>query len=114
MLPSKTQRLTREQIAAAVGNNPRAIKLFESLLGDVSDTLPADIQSALAAAVAADASAAAAQASADAAAVAAAAAQQSADLAQSLVMTTRDYAATVDKLRRDLEGLQSLALQLAT
>ena len=37
---TKTQRLTREQIAAAVGNNPRLIKLLENLLSDVADTLP--------------------------------------------------------------------------
>lgn len=35
-----TQRLTREQIAAIVGNNPRAVKLFENLLADVSATIP--------------------------------------------------------------------------
>lgn len=44
MLPSKTQRLTREQIAAALGGNPRAIKLFESLLSDVADALPTELQ----------------------------------------------------------------------
>ena len=37
---TRTQALTRDQIAAIVGNNPRAIKLLESLLSDVSQTLP--------------------------------------------------------------------------
>lgn len=35
-----TQKLTREQIAAIVGNNPRAIKLFENLIQDVATTIP--------------------------------------------------------------------------
>ena len=43
MASVRTQKLTREQIAAVVGNNPRAIKLFESLVLDVSETLPASI-----------------------------------------------------------------------
>lgn len=33
-------RLTRDQIAAAVGNNPRVIRLFEQLLQQVGDGLP--------------------------------------------------------------------------
>lgn len=43
MLPSRTQRITREQIAAAVSGNPRLIKLFELLLSDVGDQLPAEL-----------------------------------------------------------------------
>jgi hypothetical protein len=39
----RTQKLTREQIAQIFGNNPRAIKLFENLLADVSSTLPEQI-----------------------------------------------------------------------
>jgi ubiquinone biosynthesis protein UbiJ len=39
-ISTKTQRLTREQLAAAVGNNPRLIRLLENLLSDVADTLP--------------------------------------------------------------------------
>lgn len=35
-----TQKLTREQIAAIIGPNPRAIKAFELLLDDVVNTLP--------------------------------------------------------------------------
>jgi hypothetical protein len=35
-----TQKITREQIAAIVGKNPRAVKLLENLLADVSTTLP--------------------------------------------------------------------------
>ena len=41
-----TQKLTREQIAAIVGNNPRAIKLFENLVADVAVTLPFNIDQA--------------------------------------------------------------------
>lgn len=37
---TKTQALTRDQIAAIVGNNPRAIKLLENLLVDVAETIP--------------------------------------------------------------------------
>ena len=37
---TRTKKLTREQIAAIVGNNPRAVKLFETLTEDVSATLP--------------------------------------------------------------------------
>ena len=39
----RTKKLTREQIAAVVGNNPRAIKLFELLVDDVSTAIPAAI-----------------------------------------------------------------------
>jgi hypothetical protein len=39
-ISTRTQRLTREQIAELVGNNPRAIRLFENLLADVAGTLP--------------------------------------------------------------------------
>jgi hypothetical protein len=39
-IATKTQALTRDQIAAIVGNNPRAIKLMENLLTDVAATLP--------------------------------------------------------------------------
>lgn len=35
-----TRAITREQIAAAVGNNPRAIRLIEQLVGDVTQTIP--------------------------------------------------------------------------
>lgn len=35
-----TRPLTREQIAAAVGNNPRAIRLIEQLVTDVTGTIP--------------------------------------------------------------------------
>ena len=40
MASSFTSKLTRDQIAAIVGNNPRAIKLFEDLAKDVGVTLP--------------------------------------------------------------------------
>ena len=40
MVDVLTQRLTREQIAAVVGNNPRVIKLFENLVSDVTSALP--------------------------------------------------------------------------
>ena len=39
-IQTRTQALTRDQIAAIVGNNPRAIKLLEQLLQDVSKRLP--------------------------------------------------------------------------
>lgn len=99
---TNSQRLTREQIALVVGNNPRAIKLLESLVGDVSNTLPSWIDISLAAAQAAqDAAvlaanaAAAAQASADSANATATALKQptyvtlsaSADLANERVLT---------------------------
>lgn len=35
-----TRPITREQIAAAVGNNPRAIRLIEQLIADVTQTIP--------------------------------------------------------------------------
>ena len=41
----RTQRITRDQIAAAVGNNPRFIKLIELLTQDLSSALPAAIAS---------------------------------------------------------------------
>lgn len=44
---ARTQRLTREQIAVIVGNNPRAIKQFESMVGDVVETLPDAIDAAV-------------------------------------------------------------------
>jgi len=70
-----TQKLTREQIAAMVGKNPRAIKLWENLLGDVSKALPVAIDANQIATEAA-------QATADAATLDAAAAQSTADGAQ--------------------------------
>ena len=39
-IATKTQALTRDQIALIVGNNPRAIKLLENLTADVAATLP--------------------------------------------------------------------------
>lgn len=42
----RTLKLTREQIAAMVGKNPRAIQLIEALALDVSITLPAAIEEA--------------------------------------------------------------------
>ena len=35
--------ITRDQLAAALGNNPRAIRLIESLMLAVRDTLPASM-----------------------------------------------------------------------
>lgn len=39
----RTRKLTREQIADFIGANPRAIKLIEALVQDVSETLPNSI-----------------------------------------------------------------------
>ena len=39
----KTKRVTRAQIAEAVGNNPRLIKLLESLVQDATETFPTAI-----------------------------------------------------------------------
>ena len=36
----KTRKITREQIVAAVGNNPRLVKLIESLAHDVTVSIP--------------------------------------------------------------------------
>lgn len=68
----KTQRITRDQIAAVFGGNTRAIRLFEALLADVSGTLPDATAEAAA-------SAALANQAAEDAAIAAAQAQLTAD-----------------------------------
>lgn len=39
----KTRKMTREQIAAMVNNNPRAIRAWEAMVEDVSETLPNEI-----------------------------------------------------------------------
>ena len=44
---TSTKKLTREQIAAIVGNNPRAIRMFELLVADVAETLPQAIDEVL-------------------------------------------------------------------
>ena len=44
VINTSTQRLTREQIAGIVGRNPRAIKLLENLLTDVTGTIPESIE----------------------------------------------------------------------
>lgn len=43
VLATETQKMTREQIAAIVGGNPRAIALIESLIRDVAVTIPAAV-----------------------------------------------------------------------
>jgi hypothetical protein len=43
MVSSTTQRITRDQLAQLFGGNTRAIRLFETLVQDVSQTLPAAI-----------------------------------------------------------------------
>lgn len=40
---ANTPKITRDQLAAALGGNARAIRLFESLVQEVSVTLPAAI-----------------------------------------------------------------------
>jgi hypothetical protein len=98
----KTQKLTREQIASALGGNPRAIKLFESLLSDVGVTLPDATQQAIDTADAAKIEADAAQVLATTAAATASAAQAAAAAAQ----------ATATAAQADIDATQ--AQQLVT
>jgi len=79
---TKSQKLTREQIAAMVGKNPRAIKLWENLLSDVQTTLPDAAASAQTTADNAATAAGAAQTTANNAQTAAGNAQTSANSAQ--------------------------------
>ncbi len=95
-----TQKLTRDQIAAIFGNNPRAIKLFELLVQDVSTTIPDamdEVQySALFSLHGADGSKQAAQH-----------AQQVAIEMQSLLTATTRAQADLAALRKEVEMLRS-------
>jgi hypothetical protein len=62
----KTRSITRDQITALVGNNPRAVRLMEALTSDVGVTLPDAIADVVAVAAEARAAALAAQTVADA------------------------------------------------
>lgn len=84
--PTRTQKLTREQIALAIGNNPRAIRLFELLLDDVSDTIPIEIQ-----AVADDA---------------AQALQEASDINQSLAAQVSELLSKVTELQATIDGMK--------
>lgn len=46
MADIRTRKVTRAQIAASVGDNPRLIRLIEALTSDVGETLPSDVQAA--------------------------------------------------------------------
>lgn len=82
LVVTATQRLTREQVSAFVGGNPRAIRLIELLTQDVGSTLPAAATANAAAAESAGIAASAAQSTASAALTNAATAQGAADAAQ--------------------------------
>lgn len=99
---TKTQRLTREQVAGIVGDNSRAIKVFENLTQDVADTLPdaiAQIEQAAQYSL---------QAATSSRAVAATARQKGDDL-EVMLMLTRTQATQIAALRRDVDELRSLA-----
>lgn len=103
---TRTRKITREQIAAAVGNNPRLIKLLEALTQDVSETLPGavnvntgSIDEASTTANIAVESAAMALAAAD---MAMRAAQQAQELLQMIPRTN------TDDLRRCADDLQTI------
>lgn len=94
----RTNKLTREQIAAFVGNNPRAIKLIENLALDVSVAIPTaidDVQSMVSLSEAA-------------AAIAQAAANRALELAGaiSVVLHTSRATSQPDDLRRRLDDLE--------
>ena len=97
---TSTQKLTREQISAIVGNNPRAIKLIESLINDVSTTIPDAVDevqySALFSLHGADGSKQAAQH-----------AQQLAAELQSLVAATTRAQSDLNVIRKEVEILRS-------
>jgi malonyl CoA-acyl carrier protein transacylase len=98
-ITAKTRRITREQIAAAVGNNPRFIKFMELMTLDVIDTLPT---ASNANAVAAEA----AQITADAAAVVAAMALSMIQ-DQQLEPGTYGMAAELQSIRNRLDALEN-------
>ncbi len=96
-LPSQQLKLTRNQIAAIVGNDPDAVRQFEALFSNLNSAINElavqvdQIAAAQAAADAADAAAAAANAAAAAADAAAIAAQNSADAVQAESSLANSY-----------------------
>lgn len=97
-----TQKLTREQIAAVVGNNPRAIKLMENLLADVSGVLPdAIVESELSARYSLQA--------ADGSKSNSFNALRLGEELEILMMTMRSQASQIAALRREVEELRALA-----
>lgn len=106
-IDTRVQRLTREQIAAIMGNNPRAIKLFELLLTDVAQTLPDAI-------VEAELSGRFGLQAADGSKSNAYNALHAANEVESLQMTQRDDRPALAALRRDLDdavAMMQLTLQ---
>jgi hypothetical protein len=106
MADLKTQRLTREQIAAIVGRNPRAIKLLEDLLQDVSETLPtsiSDVEEVLRLFLQSDGSRSSATA-----------AQALAAEVLTLLQTSRAQQTQIVNLRREVDELRALLLQSAS
>ena len=99
-LNTRTRKLTREQIAAIVGNNPRAIKLFEAITSDVAETIPVATLEAMDAADDAQASADAARAffSREIASV-----TDKADSAGDLLLTLISKVAALEKQVRELK-----------
>lgn len=95
-----TQSLTREQIAAIVGRNPRAIKLLENLLRDVAGTLPDSIEQVTLAMLFSPSSA-------DGAKSAAQVASRIASDAEAALMTARSQSAAISALRSELEELRA-------
>lgn len=96
-LPTTQLRLTRNQIAAIVGNDPDAVRQFEQLFTNINAAITElgvqvdQIAAAQAAADAADAAAASANAAAAAADAAAIAAQNSADTVQAESSLANSY-----------------------
>lgn len=101
---TRTQRLTRDQIAAIVGNNPRAIMLFEQLLNDVAQILPDAI-------VEAELSARFSLQAADGSKSNSHNALRSASEAEALLMVQRGSQSLSKDLRRDLDDTLALMHQ---
>jgi len=100
-IATRTQNLTREQIASIVGRNPRAIKLLEDLLKDVAGTIPDSIEQVTLAMLFS-------QQSTDGSKSAAQAAQQLAGNVEALLMTARSQAAAISGLQREVSELRAI------
>lgn len=99
-IKTTTQTLTREQIEAFVGRNPRAIKLIESLIRDVSQTIPEAIGDVQYSTLFSLLSEAGAKQSAQVA-------QQVAIELQALLVATSRAHSELDCLRREVEALRA-------
>lgn len=121
----RTQKLTRNQIAEIVGNNPRAILLLENLLADVADNIPSSIDEVeLAMRFSLQAADGSKSASFNAQALAQEAlallhlsraqASQIADLQRdvselrTMLLTLRDQSAAIQQLRSDLDDVRAI------